>query len=637
MDTLLTELPLLLAALSGGALPGLALAWHARRQRDHDARRARAVLARAQGLMDLTQDGVALLAQDGAVLWINARLARWTGQSREALAGRGVVALLPDLATCLEERAPDPWDGAFGPATAAATPGEATAPPLAWPEGQETLLLQADGQRLPVRLDLHHVPACDGAQAVMVAVMRDLRPERDLLRRERLARAELGALLQGGADHLLQLEADALGRVTQVNPGLCRWLGRPARELVGLPCRRLRDRARPVSFWTSLWDGLRLGHAWRGELRLTDALGHAQRLDTLLVPLLDEQGRLRRVIAQMRPPVLEARPSEAATASAPAAPPGRRTDDRISPAPSAPCSGPGAPARQGRRPVDGLALLREVAADLEARARWRGVRLHCRGTALAWVDADPRALRDVLHTLMAHAIEHRDLPGRVDAQARLDGPGDVLLSIEDDGPGWSAPAGRSAAAGAEGSRLVDLQRQVGALGGRLDVDRMPGRGTLVRLRLPVATGLPPAPWGPAPAPAPRPASATRRTEVLVVDDDPTRLGTLRALLADRGGWQLREAAGVPEAIGLIAARTPDLVLVGVPARTLLRALRADADTARVPVVALTTAAASRTGDGPADGAECYDACVPLPITDTRRFLDTLRACLSRPDREPPTP
>jgi hypothetical protein len=437
--------------------------------------------------------------------------------------------------------------------------------------------------------------------------MRDLRPARELQRRERLARAELGALLQGTADHLLQMEIDARGRVAQANPGLCDWLGRPAHSLVGQPGRRLRDRTRPAAFWRGLWDGLSLGHAWRGDLTL-DARDRARHVDALLVPLLDEQGRLRRVIAQLRPTRAERlAPDAGAVHDAPASP-------------HAP-----APARSARQAVNALALLRSVTLELEPWARGRGVRLLCRGSALAWVDAEAGLLRATLRTLMAHAVRQQDLPGRLDAEARLGVRGDVVLSLEDDGPGWglrTEPAGGSGAL--EDNEVAAMRRRMAACGGHLEVLPLPGRGTRVQLHLPVAHGMPVALHG-----GPWASAATPRTiDVLLVDDDPDRLAEVRALLSGEPGWRLRDAGGVAVAVGLIAARVPDLVLVGLPARLLLRTLQADPDTAALPVVALGRAAAGAAGEGPEDG-ERFDARIAWPVRNADDFRDTLRSRLPR--------
>jgi signal transduction histidine kinase len=55
---------------------------------------------------------------------------------------------------------------------------------------------------------------------------------------------------------------------------------------------------------------------------------------------------------------------------------------------------------------------------------------------------------------------------------------DLVVSIEDDGPGFE-PAAHRAARG-----LLNMSDRVGALGGELTIDAEPGRGTTVTARLP---------------------------------------------------------------------------------------------------------------------------------------------------------
>ncbi|MGQ0846327.1 MAG: response regulator [Sporichthyaceae bacterium] len=81
--------------------------------------------------------------------------------------------------------------------------------------------------------------------------------------------------------------------------------------------------------------------------------------------------------------------------------------------------------------------------------------------------------------------------------------------------------------------------------------------------------------------------------LLLVDDTPSNLKLLEAVLAPRG-YDLLMAASGEEALGLIAAAAPDLVLLdlmmpGIDGYEVCRRLRADEATAALPVVVLTAA------------------------------------------------
>ena len=79
--------------------------------------------------------------------------------------------------------------------------------------------------------------------------------------------------------------------------------------------------------------------------------------------------------------------------------------------------------------------------------------------------------------------------------------------------------------------------------------------------------------------------------VLVVEDNPLNLKLVRDVLG-HAGYVVLEAADAERGIALARERRPDLVLMdvqlpGIDGVEALRRLRADPDTAGIPVVALT--------------------------------------------------
>ncbi|MGH3976988.1 MAG: sensor histidine kinase, partial [Pseudonocardiaceae bacterium] len=63
--------------------------------------------------------------------------------------------------------------------------------------------------------------------------------------------------------------------------------------------------------------------------------------------------------------------------------------------------------------------------------------------------------------------------------------GTVLLEISDDGTGFD-PAATVERAGPVGYGLPGMQQRAELLGGQLTADSSPGRGTVVRLRIPIS-------------------------------------------------------------------------------------------------------------------------------------------------------
>jgi signal transduction histidine kinase len=81
--------------------------------------------------------------------------------------------------------------------------------------------------------------------------------------------------------------------------------------------------------------------------------------------------------------------------------------------------------------------------------------------------------------VMKHASAER-------VQLRLSvAAGAVLLEVSDDGVGFD-PATTAKRTGPMGYGLSGMQQRAELLGGQLTADSTPGRGTIVRLRVPVA-------------------------------------------------------------------------------------------------------------------------------------------------------
>jgi two-component system NarL family sensor kinase len=90
-----------------------------------------------------------------------------------------------------------------------------------------------------------------------------------------------------------------------------------------------------------------------------------------------------------------------------------------------------------------------------------------------------RIAQEALQNVMKHAsATHVHLRLSVSTSA-------VLLEISDDGTGFD-PAATAERAGPAGYGLPGMQQRAELLGGQLTADSSPGRGTVVRLRVPIS-------------------------------------------------------------------------------------------------------------------------------------------------------
>lgn len=265
-------------------------------------------------------------------------------------------------------------------------------------------------------------------------------------------------------------------------------------------------------------------------------------------------------------------------------------------------------------PCSPAELVADVVEMMRAWAEARGLELVGQaGPGLpAAVRSDRTRLRQILVNLVSNAIKFTPA-GRVVVGVEADGPdvgAAVRFAVEDTGPGLTpegiarlfTPYQRSTEpdrTAGTGLGLVICQHLARLLGGRMEVDSTPGRGSRFSLVLPVGEG-PPADPGPGPEPAtaaPMPERFEGR--ILLADDHPD----LRALVRDR----LERAGATVVAVGdgsaalgaLRGARGPgeefDVLILDVqmPGRDGLETAReVRAGGSVVPIVALTAYAAA---------------------------------------------
>lgn len=211
-------------------------------------------------------------------------------------------------------------------------------------------------------------------------------------------------------------------------------------------------------------------------------------------------------------------------------------------------------------------LLPELVADLDAMFRpladEKGLALVVAAGPAAPRDAlfDAVKLRQIAINLLSNALRYT-AQGQVRAQLGWQ-DGRLQLEVDDTGFGIDAasrtkiflPFNRGAQHGSRGAGLglSIVRRLVDRLGGTLELDSTPGKGSTFRISLPAlaAAGLPPA--------DPQRQVAT----ALIVDDDPDVAALLEVLLADLG-LQTRLACSAAAALVAVAQRSPDLILVDV--------------------------------------------------------------------------
>jgi signal transduction histidine kinase/ActR/RegA family two-component response regulator len=296
-------------------------------------------------------------------------------------------------------------------------------------------------------------------------------------------------------------------------------------------------------------------------------------------------------------------------------------------------------------------LARNAGALCRAKAEEKGVRLT--------VEVDPRAdrlwlgdavrVRQVILNLLSNAVKFTDV-GDVRLHLQLDDHERLLFAVSDTGVGFEAAfrerlfdrfqqadGSITRRFGGSGLGLAICKQLADMMGGRLDVDSVPGQGTEFRFIL----ALPPAETAAEDAPRvadpPAPGGAARSLRLLIADDHPTNRKVVEIILAG-AGIEITAVDNGQEAVRAYAAGGYDLVLMdmqmpvmdGLTATAEIRAAEARAGTPRVPIVMLTAnALPDHVRAGRQAGA---DGHLTKPITPASLFAAIEDALAAAPPR-----
>lgn len=251
------------------------------------------------------------------------------------------------------------------------------------------------------------------------------------------------------------------------------------------------------------------------------------------------------------------------------------------------------------RPIKAPEILRGVEALYALTASQRGLSLVVSvADGLADPVADPERLEHVLSNLVSNSLKFTRPGGTITLSAATEGNG-VAITVADTGAGippeelpalfqrFRQARGDARAAGSApgtGLGLFIVKQSVEGMGGTISVDSTPGVGTRITVRFPRAA--PPAKIAPRPAPSPAPGRYSAK--ILIVDDDDS-FSEVTRLTIEGKGYRAVVAREGRLAFETVLKERPDLILMdmdlgGISGVDVLRRLRSDEKTARIPVI-----------------------------------------------------
>ena len=98
-------------------------------------------------------------------------------------------------------------------------------------------------------------------------------------------------------EHVMVSEADARGRIIDVNDAFLRSCGYTRREVIGQDHRMFNSGNNPPEFFRALWDTISAGRIWHGTLRNRSKSGRYYWVNATIIPYKDAWGRILRYVA----------------------------------------------------------------------------------------------------------------------------------------------------------------------------------------------------------------------------------------------------------------------------------------------------------------------------------------------------
>ncbi len=305
-----------------------------------------------------------------------------------------------------------------------------------------------------------------------------------------------------------------------------------------------------------------------------------------------------------------------------------------------------------REPVSLAELMLECRAMIEPQAQKRGIKVaYPRFEAPLFVSADRIRMKQVLINLLFNAVKYNVPGGAVTVECTPAAAASIRISVRDTGAGLAPeqlaqlfqPFNRlGRQAGAEegtGIGLVVTKRLVELMGGAIGADSVVGVGSVFWVELGLANTpvlvYPKAARAAAPPHAAAPGGAPLRT-VLYVEDNPANLELVEQLIARRPDLHLLSAADGSLGVEFARAYQPDVILMdlnlpGISGNEAQQILRADPQTAHIPIIALSANAVPRDIEKSLKAGFFSYLTKPIKV---ERFMEALDTALESSHKAP---
>ncbi|WP_408097710.1 PAS domain-containing protein [Peredibacter sp. HCB2-198] len=108
---------------------------------------------------------------------------------------------------------------------------------------------------------------------------------------------ELSSFEKGLDQFSIVARTDARGKIIHANEAFCRISKYSQQELLGQDHRILNSGHHPKSFFKEMWECIQSGKNWRGEIKNKTKDGSYYWVDTIIIPIRDNEGVLQEILS----------------------------------------------------------------------------------------------------------------------------------------------------------------------------------------------------------------------------------------------------------------------------------------------------------------------------------------------------
>ncbi|HXF17229.1 MAG TPA: ATP-binding protein [Burkholderiales bacterium] len=296
-----------------------------------------------------------------------------------------------------------------------------------------------------------------------------------------------------------------------------------------------------------------------------------------------------------------------------------------------------------REPVSLAEVMLECRAMIEPQAHSREIRMTFPTFESAcFVNADRTRIKQVMINLLFNAIKYNKPGGSVSVEYSLS-QDSVRINVRDTGVGLAPEQlsqlfqpfnrlgkERSTIEGT-GIGLVVTKRLVELMGGTIGADSTVGVGSVfwIEMAVTVAPQLVRNGAEPVSLERPLPMTGAPMRTLLYVEDNPANLELVEQLIARRPELRLLSAADGNQGIEYARTYRPEVILMdinlpGISGLEVMKILRADVQTAHIPIIALSANAVPRDIENALEAGFFNYLTKPIKVN---QFMDALDVAL----------